>query len=94
MRTRRLIPIVLIAITSFSQVAHAAMRPDTDWAQGPGLMDRLEFWLLNTIERVEVLFDVKVQSVPAPAGGQGSGAPAVQSDCRSAIDPNGGACAP
>jgi hypothetical protein len=93
MRTRRLIPVVLIIIASFSQAAHAAVRPDTDWAQGPGVVDRLELWLLNTIERVEVLFDFKVQTVPAPASGQG-GAPAVQRDCGSAIDPNGGACTP
>lgn len=87
MRTRRF-PVVaafiLIILVGFVPMASAALPTQTDRTDALGLTAHLEFWLLGAIERVEALFDFQIQPPPPPS---------VQSDCRSAIDPNGGSCA-
>lgn len=81
---------LLVVLAGFTPRANAAALTDTERLNGPGLEAHLELWLLGAIEKVEALFNLKVQALPAPAGGP----PSIQSDCRSGIDPNGGGCVP
>jgi hypothetical protein len=84
--------LVVLTLAAFAPMANAASLSNSERAQASGLAAHLEFWLFNTIERVEAVFGFKERALPAP--GQGSNPPSMQSDCRSAIDPNGGTCAP
>lgn len=87
--------LVMFALAAFAPMANAAPLSDSERAQASGLAAHFEYWVLNTIERVEAVFGFKAQALPAPVGGQaGSTPPAVQRDCGSGIDPNGGGCTP
>jgi len=87
--------LVVLILAAFAPMANAAPLRDSERVQASGLAAHLEYWLFNTIERVEAVFGFKTQALPAPVGGQvGSTPPAVQRDCGSGIDPNGGGCTP
>ena len=87
--------LVVLILAGFAPMANAAPFSDSERAQASRLAAHFEYWVLNTIERVEAVFGFKAQTLPAPVGGQvGSTPPAVLRDCGSGIDPNGGGCTP
>jgi hypothetical protein len=96
MRTRRFpaaLVLALITCIGISQATHAAPQPNAEHVRSVSLVANLELWLLRTFERVEAVFRLEVPPTPAPVGRPGATS-SLESDCRSAIDPNGGGCTP